>query len=202
MFKLIRKDLLLQKRILMTMLPLLLISIYLTTSVIWVAIIFCIAFTMDVFTKDESPSTNLFWNALPFTRKEIVSSKYIGALIYIFLVLITIFIGNLIMYQELIQWEQILLIMSIVLTFISFAFPFSYLFKSQYLLIASGVLFVLYLIIINTFVPNLNDIIREITQFALSMEYYQLYLLVFLAIVVLYIFSWMLSIRIYSRKIF
>jgi len=202
MFKLIRKDLLLQKRILMTMLPLLLISIYLTTSVIWVAIIFCIAFTMDVFTKDESPSTNLFWNALPFTRKEIVSSKYIGALIYIFLVLITIFIGNLIMYQELIQWEQILLIMGIVLTFISFAFPFSYLFKSQYLLIASGVLFVLYLIIINTFVPNLNDIIREITQFALSLEYYQLYLLVFLAIVVLYIFSWMLSIRIYSRKIF
>lgn len=202
MFKLIRKDLLLQKRILMTMLPLLLISIYLTTSVIWVAIIFCIAFTMDVFTKDESPSTNLFWNALPFTRKEIVSSKYIGALIYIFLVLITIFIGNLIMYQELIQWEQILLIMGIVLTFISFAFPFSYLFKSQYLLIASGVLFVLYLIVINTFVPNLNDIIREITQFALSMEYYQLYLLVFLAIVVLYIFSWMLSIRIYSRKIF
>src|SRR5690625_1274294 len=186
----------------MSMIHILLIFIYVSIYVILYAIIYVIIFTMDFFTKDESPSTNLVANALPFSRKEIVSSKYIGALIYIFLVLITIFIGNVIMYQELIQWEQILLIMGIVLTFISFAFPFSYLFKSQYLLIASGVLFVLYLIVINTFVPNLNDIIREITQFALSMEYYQLYLLVFLAIVVLYIFSWMLSIRIYSRKIF
>lgn len=184
------------------MLPLLLVFLYLTTSVTWVAIVFCVSITMDVFTKDEKPSANLLWNALPYTRKEIVSSKYIGALVHIFLVLLTIFIGNWIIHRELIQWEQIVLVTSIVLIFFSFVFPFSYLFKSQYILIASGVLFVLYLIAINMFLPNLNDIIREIIQMVLSLENYQLYLLVFLAVVVLYISSWMLSIRIYSRKVF
>ena len=46
-----------------------------------------------------------------------------------------------------------------------------------------GVLFVLYLIIISLFIPNLNDIIRDITQMVLSLENYWVYLLVIAAVV-------------------
>ena len=84
------------------------------------------------------------------------------------------------------QWEQLLIIASMVLVSISFTFPFSYLFNSQYLLFAfGGVLFVLYLIIISLFIPNLNDIIRDITQMVLSLENYWVYLLVIAAMVFL-----------------
>ena len=115
----------------------------------------------------------------------------------------TIFIGNLIIHREIMQWEQLLIIASMVLVLISFTFPFSYLFNSQYLLFAfGGVLFVLYLIIISLFIPNLNDIIRDITQMVLSLENYWVYLLVIAVVVFFYISSWMLSIRIYSRKVF
>ena len=203
MLNLIRKDIVLQKNILIIMLPLLFVSLFLSTSAIWFGFIFCFAIIMQSFSMDEKTSIHLLLNSLPYTRKEIVSSKYLSACIIIFLVLMTIFIGNLIIHREIMQWEQLLIIASMVLVSISFTFPFSYLFNSQYLLFAfGGVLFVLYLIIISLFIPNLNDIIRDITQMVLSLKNYWVYLLVIAAVVFLYISSWMLSIRIYSRKVF
>ncbi|MEH7122682.1 ABC-2 transporter permease [Bacillus sp. JJ1773] len=202
MFNLIRKDIILQKNTLLILLPILLIYLFLSTSTIWVGIIFCIAIIMQSFPMDEKSSSHLLLNSLPYTRKEIVSSKYIGACVFTFLTLVTIFIGHFVIHREIIQWEQLLFITSIVTVFISFAFPFSYLFKSQYLMIASIVVFALYLIIVNSFIPDINDRLREVIQWVLSFDNSLLYLGVILSVVLLYIFSWMLSIRIYSRKVF
>ncbi|MEH7342534.1 ABC-2 transporter permease [Bacillus sp. JJ1532] len=202
MFNLIRKDIILQKNTLLILLPILFIYLFLSTSTIWVGIIFCIAIIMQSFSMDEKSSSHLLLNSLPYTRKEIVSSKYIGACVFTFLTLVTIFIGHFVIHREIIQWEQLLLITGIVTVFISFAFPFSYLFKSQYLMIASIVVFALYLIIVNSFIPDINDRLREVIQWVLSFDNSLLYLGVILSVVLLYIFSWMLSIRIYSRKVF
>ncbi len=201
MFNLILKDILLQKHALLVMLPALLIYLFFGTSSIWVGIVFCIAFIMSVFANDEKSPANLLMNALPYTRKEIVSSKYIGAFVITFIVLFTIFIGNMILHQELIEWKPLLFVFSIVMVFVAFAFPFSYLFTSQYLMIGSGVLFVVYLIIVNTFIHDLNDKIRDLTKTILSFTNTQLYLFILLPIIFLYIFSWILSIRIYHHKV-
>lgn len=201
MLNLLRKDFLVQKNLLFIMLPLLFVVTYFATSAIWEGILFSIAIIMQVFYADEKPSVHLLLNSLPFSRNQIVSSKYVGACVLIILVLATIFIGHFIFYKEVYPWNQMLLIACIVFLFISFAFPFSYLFHSQYLLIGSGVLFVLYLILINLFVPNMNDIIRGITQRVLEMADYQLYLLAIITVLVLYVSSWILSIRIYSKKV-
>ncbi|MEH7526658.1 ABC-2 transporter permease, partial [Bacillus sp. JJ1503] len=194
MFNLIRKDIILQKNTLLILLPILFIYLFLSTSTIWVGIIFCIAIIMQSFSMDEKSSSHLLLNSLPYTRKEIVSSKYIGACVFTFLTLVTIFIGHFVIHREIIQWEQLLLITGIVTVFISFAFPFSYLFKSQYLMIASIVVFALYLIIVNSFIPDINDRLREVIQWVLSFDNSLLYLGVILSVVLLYIFSWMLSI--------
>lgn len=202
MLNLIRKEIVLQKKTLMIMLPLLFVYLFVGTSSIWVGILFCIALVMQSFSLDEKSYIHLLLNSLPYTRKEIVGSKYLGAFVFTLLILTTIFIGNLIIHGEITQWKQLMFILCSVAVFISFAFPFSFQFKSQYIMTAFAVLFVLYLIVINKFIPNLNDRLREGVRIVLSYDNVLLYAGVLLTVVVLCLFSWMLSIRIYSRKVF
>ena len=70
------------------------------TSSIWVGILFSMVIIMSAFGTDEKPSINNFLNSLPYTRKEIVSSKYIGALIFTFIIVFALFIGNFIIHRE------------------------------------------------------------------------------------------------------
>lgn len=201
MLNLIRKDMILQKKTLPFMLLLLFVYLFVNVSTSWVAIVFCIVIIMNAFQTDETSSANLLLNSLPYTRKEIVSSKYIGALIFIFLTLLTIFIGNWMIHREIMQWEILLFITSIVMGLISFAFPFSYLFNSKYLLIGFGGVFVVYMVTLS-FIPNLNDRVRELVQTVLSLDNSLFYLGIILSVGLLYVLSWILSIRIYSRKVF
>lgn len=201
MLNLIRKDMILQKKTLPFMLLFLFIYLFVNVSTSWVAIVFCIVIIMNAFQTDETSSANLLLNSLPYTRKEIVSSKYIGALIFIFLTLLTIFIGNWMIHREIMQWEVLLFITSIVMGLISFAFPFSYLFNSKYLLIGFGGVFVVYMVTLS-FIPNLNDRVREVVQTVLSLDNSLFYLGIILSVGLLYVLSWILSIRIYSRKVF
>lgn len=201
MLDLIRKDMILQKKTLPFMLLFLLVYLFVNVSTTWVAIVFCIVIIMNAFQMDETASANLLLNSLPYTRKEIVSSKYIGALFFIFLTLLTIFIGNWMIHREIMKWEVLLFITSIVMGFISFAFPFSYLFNSKYLLIGFGGVFVVYMVTLS-FIPNLNDRVRELVQTVLSLDNSLFYLGIILSVGLLYVLSWILSIRIYSRKVF
>lgn len=191
----------LQKKTLPFMLLFLFVYLFVNVSTSWVAIVFCIVIIMNAFQTDETSSANLLLNSLPYTRKEIVSSKYIGALIFIFLTLLTIFIGNWMIHREIMQWEILLFITSIVMGLTSFAFPFSYLFNSKYLLIGFGGVFVVYMVTLS-FIPNLNDRVRELVQTVLSLDNSLFYLGIILSVGLLYVLSWILSIRIYSRKVF
>ena len=101
MLNLIRKDIVLQKGTLLILLPVLFLYLLVGKSDIWVGVIFCIAIIMQSFALDEKSSTNLFLNSLPYTRKEIVSSKYIAAIAFTLLVVLTIVVGNLILHGEL-----------------------------------------------------------------------------------------------------
>lgn len=202
MLQLIRKDIILQKYTLLVMLPILLLYLTLNYSVVWIGIIFCIAIIMQSFSVDEKSTSHMLLNALPYTREEIVNSKYIGAGVFTFLILFIIFLGNLIINKEIIQWKQLFLIMSIVALFVSFAFPFSYLFKSQYLLFGGIALFVFYIVTVSKFIPDLNDRIRKVVGIVLSFEQSLVYVGGLVLVGLLYLFSWMISISIYKRKVF
>lgn len=185
----------------MIMLPILVLSLFQGPS-IYIGFLFSIAIIMSAFASDEKTSINTLLNSLPYTRKEIVSSKYIGAFIFLSLVVFTIFIGNLVIHKEITIWKEILFIICLVMVTISLFFPFSYKFKSQYLLIGTLVLFVLYLTVVNFIFQNINDKIREFVGMLLALQSSQLYLLVGFIVTALYVCSWLLSIRIYSKKIF
>lgn len=202
MFNLIRKDLVLQKSTLLILLPALVVYLLIKTSSVWDGIVFSIAIIMNAFANDEKTSIHTLLNSLPYTRKEIVGSKYIGAFIFTGIVVFTIFIGNLIIHKEITLWKDILLMVSLVFVAISLIFPFSYKFKSQYLFIATIVLFVVYMVVINFFILNLNDKIRAFVQMLLTVQSIQFYWIMALSVMALYACSWLLSIRIYERKVF
>lgn len=202
MFNLIRKDIVLQKRTLMIMLPILVVYLFEELSSIYGGMLFSIAIIMNAYNIDEKSSINMLLNSLPYTRKEIVSSKYISAFVFIGMVVFTIFMGNLIIHQEITIWKDILFIVCLVMVAISLIFPFSYKFKSQYILIGALVSLAIYLMIIPIFIPNVTDIIREFVQMLLTLQAAQFYLIIVLSVMALYACSWLLSIRIYERKVF
>lgn len=204
MFNLIRKDIFLQTKTLMILLPVLCVYVALggSSSHIWSGFLFSITMVMTIFSMDEKPSINTLLNALPYTRREIVSSKYIGTLIVTSIVVLTIFIGNLIIHRELIVWKDIMFIVSLVMISTSFMFPFSYQFKTKYLFRGLLVLGAIFLVLINTLVPNFLDIIRGSFRMLLSIQNINVYLLIIFSIISLYVCSWMLSMHIYKNKAF
>ena len=200
MYNLIRKDFIIQKKALLILFPILFVYLILNTANIWIGFVFSIVIIMNTFSMDEKPNITALLNSLPYTRKEIVSSKYIGVLIFTLFVIFALFIGNYVIHRELIDWKEIMFIMSLVMMVTSFTIPFSYQFKSQYLLIGSLFLFIGYLIIANTLVKNINDEIRNLIQFLIELQGLQSYLLFIVPVIVIYGCSWLLSIRIYRKK--
>ncbi|WP_307893145.1 ABC-2 transporter permease [Bacillus swezeyi] len=202
MFNLIRKDIVLQKNTLAALFLGLCVYLILDASPIWVGIAFSIAISMNAFSIDEKSSIHILLNSLPYTRKEIVSSKYIVVALFTFMVAACIFIGNIIIHGEFILWKEILLMVAIVIVAASFMLPFCYKFKSNYLLIASIVAFGVYLLAVNFVFHNLNDKMREFIHMLLTLQNTPLYLIVAISVITLYGCSWLLSVRIYRNKVF
>ncbi|MCY8005455.1 ABC-2 transporter permease [Bacillus haynesii] len=202
MFNLILKDIILQKKTLAASFLVLCVYLMLDISPIWIGVVFSIVISMYAFSIDEKSSIHMLLNSLPYTRKEIVSSKYIVVVLFTCMVAAAIFIANFIIHRELTIWKDILLMVAIVMTAASFMLPFCYKFKSNYLLNVSIVAFGLYMLTVNFIVQNLNDQIREFIHMLLTLQNTSLYLIVAISIITLYGCSWLLSIRIYRNKVF
>lgn len=92
MFNLILKDIILQKKTLAASFLVLCVYLMLDISPIWVGVVFSIVISMYAFSIDEKSSIHMLLNSLPYTRKEIVSSKYIVVVLFTSMVAAAIFI--------------------------------------------------------------------------------------------------------------
>lgn len=204
MYNLIRKDILIQKNILIMYIAILLLFPLFVGANVYVGFIFSLSFILSACSIDEKDNINILLNSLPYTRKEIVSSKYIGALLFTLVVVIVMYVGDFLLNGEnvLFLWKEMLLVIGLVMLTTSFLIPFLFRFKMQYLHIAFGSLVVIYMLTVSFFVENLNDIVRELTRKFLTLQEVQVYSVAILTVVLLYIGSWLLSIRIYERKVF
>ena len=202
MFNLIRKDIIIHKFTFMILIPVLLVYLMMDISSVWLGFIISIAIIMTTFAADEKSSINKFLNALPYTRKEIVSSKYIGAIVYLLLVISVIVITNYLINQQLPDWKAFLIVTGLVMLLVSLIFPFSYKYSSKYLQFVAIGLFILYLFVLKFVVPNLHDQIRMITARILQFSDTQIVAGIGVVICILYLGSWILSVKIYGKKVF
>lgn len=204
MFNLIFKDILIQKRVFLFYIATILVYLWVDISPIPLVVLYSLTFINMALSYDERDNANILLNSLPYTRKEIVSSRYVGVLVFTILFIMITYGGRFLLYgkEASFSWNAILLIMGINMVAISFMLPVFYKYKRQYLVFVAGALVAIYLVIKNHLVPNLNNTLRELTQKFLSLSETQMYSMTIPTIVILYIGSWLLSIRIYERKAF
>ena len=139
-------------------------------------------------------------SSLPVTRKEIVSSKYIFAFLYIVILISLLIVGSYVIQQQQPNWIHLGLVASMSLGFVSVIYPFSYKFSSKYLSFAGMLGLGLYLLTLKFLVPNLHDQIRAfVAKVTVFMEPQSMFF-TFLMATVLYGISLFLSVKIYERK--
>ncbi|MBA2176319.1 ABC-2 transporter permease [Halobacillus locisalis] len=202
MYNLIRKDLVLQSKMIIGLMIGLCVYLFLDVSSLWVGVVFSIAVAMNAVTIDEKSSVHILLNSLPYTRKEIVSSKYIVVLLLTVMVSAAIYVGNLAIHGEFTSLKNLLFMIAIAVTAISVMLPFCYKFKSSYLVTASIVAFGLYLLVVSFFIQDLNDRIRAFVEFLLTMQSTGAYVAFVASIMILYVCSGLVSFRIYKNKAF
>lgn len=202
MVNLIKKDFIIHKNMLLIMLLGIVAYMFVDTSAMLNGIIFTFAIVMHIFSADETKPIQMLLSSLPYTRKEVVTSKYIAAIVYLLLVIGVIVITNYLINQQLPDWKAFLIVIGIVMLLVSFIFPFSYKFSSKFLLFAGIGVFVVYLFVLNFLIPNLHDEIRSMTAKLLQFNDIQIMFGVGVALCILYLLSWLVSVKIYEKKVF
>ncbi|MER2037134.1 MAG: ABC-2 transporter permease [Solibacillus sp.] len=202
MLTLLKKDFILHQKVLAGTFILLILCMVFDLSALFVAIIFIISTSHSFLSVDDRSNIQILLSALPYTRKEIVTYRYLSVLVIAFLYIGCIFIGDWLFNAQLMYWKEIFFVVSIVCIIMSVIFPFSYLFKSMFIHYLFGGLLVLYLILVSTFIPNLNDLFREGTKKIMQTSDSQLFAWGSIILLILYITSWYISFRIYEKKVF
>lgn len=205
MVNLIWKDILIQKRQIPIYLGIIILCFWEDgVPLWWLAFITSISFIMNAFYYDEKDNINILLNSLPYTRKQIVISKYLGALVFTGLFIGVIMGGGFIINgMELsFSWKDILHTFGLIMAFLSIIFPFFYKFKQQYLMIGAMVLFVVAIFTFRIVMQIFNEQFAKAFQWLASLPELQLYSFAALSILLLYGASWLLSMRIYERKVF
>ncbi|RLL43883.1 ABC-2 transporter permease [Oceanobacillus piezotolerans] len=203
MFNLIKKDFVIQKTQILLFIPFI-IFFAIFGDHMSPAFIFLLASTyipLNGYIYDEQVESNILLNSLPYTRKEIVSAKYIGAIAYMIL---GIGVASVILYLFNFGFmiRDITIAMGLFFVFSAFAFPLFYVLKPGYI----GVVVIFGMILLAGVLPPLFRLLTEhlttITDFLTSLSTTTLYLSGAAISIILYLTSWMVSQLIYQRKVF
>ena len=203
MLNLIKKDLILQKTFLPAYLLFLVTYLWAGMDVAYVIIICSAVFVINTYQSDDKDNANILVNSLPYTRKEIISSKYVGTLLFTIVIIPFCLVGK---YFILDSMEFQLSIESYILGFLAvmlitaFYIPFLVAFKVKtlvpvFIFLSIGVIYLMrntpYLL--NKYANGVLTFLKEISDL-------KLFLLFAVIAVGCYGVSWILSIRIYQNK--
>lgn len=200
MFNLIRRDVILQKRQLLLFIPAILFFIIMNVHPAFIFLFASIYVPINTYVYDEKTETNFLLNSLPYTRKEIIASRYIGAIVYMIL-------GTglasvvLLIFNKSFSFTDIAISISLFLLFVSLVFPLFYIFKQGY--ISSIVLFsfILAAILGPRIVLFLAEHLPAITEFLVGLSMPTVYIGVTLIVMAAYGTSWGFTTFIYQRKV-
>ncbi|WP_017795467.1 ABC-2 transporter permease [Oceanobacillus kimchii] len=198
MFNLIKRDLILQKK---------LIILYMLISIGFImldkhhpAFIFLISSIFIPFNThayDEKTETNLLLNSLPYTRKQIIAARYIGAVVYMLLAMGWTSIGFII-FGKSFTLTDIVIGIGLFLTFVAFAYPLFYIFKPGYITIVIIISF----LVLSALLPFISTLLSKHATFLMQLTEIMLYIFGAMFTILVYLLSWGISHWIYQRKAF
>ncbi|MFJ8531479.1 ABC-2 transporter permease [Bacillus sp. NPDC094106] len=204
MYNLILKDFRLQKLIMV--LYILTICLYIGTlgSFGFIVVLVACCYMLNLHYYDEKNNSHKFINSLPYSRKTIIMSKYIGTMLFtLIVVLFSLLIQAVVQvaaptYGVKIETPQAIVVSVLtVMLLTSIYLPFCYRFTNKYLLAAVSFTFPIVVISWRKIVEHLNiiNIFHNITtQFTIN----QLITLVSIVTILIFIGSYFLTVRIYK----
>lgn len=203
MFNLIKKDFVIQKTQILLFIPFIMFFAIFADH-ISPAFVFLLASTyipLNGYIYDEQVESNILLNSLPYTRKEIVAAKYVGAVFYMIL---SIGVASIILYLFNYDFmiKDIAIAMGLFFIFTAFAFPLFYILKPGYIGIAVLVGMIILVVILPPLFRFLTEHLSAITEFLTSLSTTTIYLSGAFISIGLYLISWMVSQFIYQRKVF
>lgn len=202
MLNLIKRDLILQKKQLLFYLGFIIFFIVMNKHhPIFIFTIASILIPVNTHAYDAKAETNILLNSLPYTRKEIVASRYIGAIVYMLLA-ITITSTMLIIFQKSFTVEHIIMSNALFLLFAAFTFPLFYQFKQDHLFLIIMSLFLVLTFFGPGAVQFLATEFNTVTDAIFSLSVPALYTIAAIIIICAYTISWGVSLIIYQRKAF
>ncbi|WP_243525065.1 ABC-2 transporter permease [Bacillus pseudomycoides] len=197
MLNLIKRDLILQKKQLIFYLGCIIFFIVMNSHPILTFTIASILIPFSTHAYDAKTETNILLNSLPYTRKEIVASRYIGAIVYMLLA-IAVTSAMLIIFQKSFIVEHIVMGNALFLLFAAFTFPLFYQFKQEHLILFIIASFLGLTALVKFLATEFSTVIDAIFSFSIP----ALYSIATAIIVCVYIVSWRASLIIYQRKVF
>ncbi|QAS51298.1 ABC-2 transporter permease [Halobacillus litoralis] len=199
MFNLIRRDVILQKRQLLFFIPFILFFIFTNSHPVLTFLVASIFIPFNAYAYDEKAETNLLLNSLPYTRKEIISSRYLGAVIYMILAIALSSLALFLMDKPF-TIRDIAIGSGLFLTFSAFTFPLFYIFKQGYIFTIVLVSFLVLAGIGPSILLYLGTHFTPLTDFLANLSVQFLYTGAVLSGVIVYVISWSISHVIYQRK--
>lgn len=82
MLNLIKRDIIIQKKLLLTFIPFIVFFIIMDSHPIFIFLVSSIFIPFNALAYDEKTNVNILLNSLPYTRKEIVASRYFGGVVF------------------------------------------------------------------------------------------------------------------------
>lgn len=203
MFNLIKKDVFIQKTQIGFLIPIIIIFAIFTKNMP-PAFIFLMAgvfIPLNAYIFDQQSTANILLNSLPYTRREIVNARYIGAMVYMIL---SIALAGVILsvFQFDYAPRDIAIAAGLFCLLAAIAFPLFYFLKAEYIFIAAFIGFIASTIILPPVFQFLAEHLTAITDFITSLSTLTLYLSGAAVAIGLYIISWAVSQFIYQRKVF
>ncbi|WP_340084208.1 ABC-2 transporter permease [Siminovitchia sp. FSL H7-0308] len=204
MLDLIKKDVRIQKNYFIFYLALIGFFVWENIPNATIVVAMSLAFIMNTLYYDMKDQVNILLNSLPYTRKEIVSSKYVGTVLYTTGVVLLVYMGHLLINGNISAFslENILVGFGLVMLITSFSIPCSYIFKPQHVLMGGMILMAIYLLTFKLISEFFQESFRTFINWLMKTPDVQLYLMGGIFVLILFGLSWLLSIRIYERKAF
>ncbi|WP_078578387.1 ABC-2 transporter permease [Salipaludibacillus agaradhaerens] len=199
MFNLVRRDVILQKRQLLIFIPFIMFFVIMESHPALTFLVASIFIPFNAFAYDEKAETNILLNSLPYTRKEIIASRYIGAIIYMVLAIgvasVALFVSNT-------SYTITDIAIGLFLLFSAFTFPLFYIFKPGYIFYVVLVSFLLLAGIGPSVVIFLAENLTAMTDFINSLSIPVIYTGAAVVVMFFYVASWRITTTIYQRKTF
>ena len=201
MFNLIRRDVILQKKQLLLFIPFIVFFIIMDANPALIFLVTSLMIPFNTYAYDEKAETNILLNSLPYTRTEIIASRYLGAIFYMILA-IGVTCLTLFAFSKPFSMTDIAIGCGYFLLFAALTFPLFYIFKPGYIFPVVIISFLLLASIGPRIILFLAEHLTAITVFISNLSASALYAGATLSIMVIYVISWGITNIIYQRKAF